>query len=524
MTDMKQPLARGTVLSSPQRAYTIESVLGSGGFGITYRVKGSVLVDNIPMTVRFAIKEHFVEAYCSRDESKSRVVVDAAGTADMALRKNDFINEARQLQVLGIAHRNIVRVNEVFMANDTAYYVMEYLKGYTLRQYVLAHPDMTLSERLDLILPIVDAVAALHARGVLHLDIKPDNIMVTTDEDGNLRPVLIDFGLARHFDSKGRLKTRHADIGVTPGYSPAEQARGVNTFMPAIDVYSLAATTYFTLVGDNPPEAGAVTPDGVRGVLAGSATDGVIETVVDAMQFRQGDRIADVATFARRLGYVVDSGDRGGGNGPDVVKKDSLLSRPGFIAAVVAVMAGVVILMCGIAAFTFINRHEPAEPDVRHEIAQALSGGVDRSRMKNLDLVALDRRSGELVYVSRDEWAERDSSWRDALLPLGIAVVGHGQNFVLSIADGDEGEMTYDEALGRYGSGFLTKTQANMVRLKLADIAAAAYDYGAPIATSRYWTSDSVDAGHAWCFGLYPGGAIKSVGRDVGCRVLRTLE
>lgn len=199
----KYILNPGAKLKSPKRAYTIENVLGAGGFGITYKVSAKVRVDNVEVKTYFAVKEHFLKEACERDATDSICYSDPVKNKVEESRQ-DFLSEAQRLNRISTDHPNIVHVNEVFEANNTVYYVMEYLDGDSLRSYVKKHGVLSETEALALIRPIMEAVDYLHQHQMTHLDIKPDNIMLKQDEDtGRLIPVLIDFGLSKHYDESG---------------------------------------------------------------------------------------------------------------------------------------------------------------------------------------------------------------------------------------------------------------------------------------------------------------------------------
>lgn len=240
--DIKDSLAVGTLLTSPKRTYRIEKVLGAGGFGITYLVSSEIMVDNVPVVTHFALKEHFVKKSCERKES--RVCSTSNNSADVEKSRENFISEARRLNKISSSHNNIVRVNENFTANDTAYYAMEFIDGPSLRKVVRQNGNnpLTWDESMRLIIPISDALSYLHENRLTHLDIKPDNIILDSKK-GN-RPVLIDFGLSKHYDKKGEATSTIRITGCSDGYSPIEQYVGITTFSPKADVYALAAVVF----------------------------------------------------------------------------------------------------------------------------------------------------------------------------------------------------------------------------------------------------------------------------------------
>ncbi|MBO4977958.1 MAG: serine/threonine protein kinase, partial [Muribaculaceae bacterium] len=254
MNDNNAPnfLAPGTVLTG-NYTYTIERVLGAGGFGITYLAVTQVPWGNVTIDCRVALKEHFFSDFSER--AADGLTVTTVGTAKIRATVegslSDFVAEAQRLQKLGDGHPNIVKVNEVFRANDTAYYAMEYLEGISLAKATAGNP-VSEESMLAVMEPIIDAVAFLHRERMLHLDIKPENIVLA---DGGRRPVLIDFGQSKHFLGDGTATATVNVKGVSHGFAPAEQYDGIRTFAPTADVYALGATMMACLTGTVPPKA-----------------------------------------------------------------------------------------------------------------------------------------------------------------------------------------------------------------------------------------------------------------------------
>lgn len=138
-----QSLRPGTVVQGPRRRYKIIKKLGQGGFGITYLVEGEVKIDNITATVRFALKEHFISSLSSREAATQHVVFSDPVANEVLGSMQSFSKEARRLQDLNFTHDNVVKINEVFEANNTAYYVMEYLDGETLDDFIKREGPLT---------------------------------------------------------------------------------------------------------------------------------------------------------------------------------------------------------------------------------------------------------------------------------------------------------------------------------------------------------------------------------------------
>ena len=252
---MSIALPVGAVLHSKGLEYSVDRVLGAGGFGITYLVSRIERVGGQEMKrEQYAVKEHVTKG-CERADDRRTLTVTTASKNDFVSRKKDFEHEAKRLIEVGGKSVNIVKVYEWFEENGTSYYRMEYLDGGSLLKYVRTHGGAQDEKKaLSVMIPVIRAVKLLHSgeNRLLHLDIKPDNIVMKTRRDGVLYPVLIDFGSAKHFDRKGRPTSQPVAKGLTAGYAPTEQSQPITQFDARLDVYALGATLFFMLTGRDP--------------------------------------------------------------------------------------------------------------------------------------------------------------------------------------------------------------------------------------------------------------------------------
>jgi len=271
---MHVTLEKNTTVKGGKHTYIIKEVLGQGGFGITYmalvKERGNVYI--------YALKEHFIQDRCERNE-EGEVTWSKPVTDYVESSKKDFLNEAHRLEQLREKNENIVRVEEAFEYNNTAYFAMEYLDGDSLAKKV-QRGVMDEREMLRVMRPVVLAVQYLHDNRLLHLDIKPENIVMRIGDDGKETPVLIDFGVSMHFNAQGGPTTTSRYVGGTKGYAPLEQAWGVDRFAPTLDVYALGATMYYLLTGKEP---GLADHDTAKKVEEQLKANGVSETTVNAI-------------------------------------------------------------------------------------------------------------------------------------------------------------------------------------------------------------------------------------------------
>lgn len=233
-------LPPGTILNNK---YEIEHSIGEGGFGITY--KGTDRLLGLPV----AIKEYYPSGFANRysPSSISVTLTEGDSIAFFAQWKEKFLAEARTLARANDI-RCIVNVRDYFEENGTAYIVMEYLNGITLKQYVIQNGVFDAMQIVRLMIPLLNSLNLIHEQGLIHRDISPDNIMYM--DDGTLK--LYDFGAARDYSSDTQ---RSLSVLLKPGYAPQEQYRSKGRQGPWTDVYAMCATMYFCITGAVPEES-----------------------------------------------------------------------------------------------------------------------------------------------------------------------------------------------------------------------------------------------------------------------------
>ena len=284
--------------------YQLTDVVGRGGFGITYRgiwfteVKGAL--GKVKTEVPICIKEYFFKDYCYRDEQSFAVNVHSeTGRTLFEKFKEKLIKEAKILS--DVHHPHIVNVLEVFEENDTAYIAMEYIPGSSLKY--LLEQNGQLSENIVLIYThqIAQALQFVHEKNILHLDIKPSNILI--DKDDNAR--LIDFGVSKRYDL-AQQETSTTMLTLSKGFASIEQYddEGTQNFSPCPDIYSLGATMYNLLTGKIPTESilRATKPLQKPSEINHSISTRTEAAIVKSMEINPADRFQSVNEFIAALG------------------------------------------------------------------------------------------------------------------------------------------------------------------------------------------------------------------------------
>lgn len=284
--------------------YEIIKVLGFGNFGITYlastkiEVKGQI--GQMDVSINVAIKEFYMKDLNNRMPDGTTV----EGTHNTMVKnyRQKFKKEAENLAKLH--HPNIVKVIEVFDENNTTYYVMEYIEGGSLDDYIKSKGHLSEEEALKCMMDITNALSYMHQNRMVHLDLKPKNIM--RDPKGHL--YLIDFGLSKQYDENGEPESS-TSIGLgTPGYAPLEQAsyKQDGSLPVTLDIYALGASLYKMLVGKTPPESSYILNEGFpsSALLQTGISNDTITVVEKAMASMKKDRYQTVDSLSKALENV----------------------------------------------------------------------------------------------------------------------------------------------------------------------------------------------------------------------------
>ena len=300
-----QCLRIGTLLKGVKADYVVKKTLGQGSFGITYlaysRGNNSHQTEVTPLV---AIKEFYMKEVNGRVEN---TVTSGTEKGVFDYYKKKFVNEAALLSHL--SHPGIIKVIDQFEANNTFYYVMEYIEGGSLSDMIDAFGSVNEKEAIGYMAQVGSALSYMHENKKLHLDIKPSNIMLKKSGEA----VVIDFGLSKQYDENGMPESSTTIGGGTPGYAPLEQSHHhAGKELPVtMDVYALGATMFKMLTGVRPPEAPEILNSGFpfKELQGCGVSKRVISCIAKAMDPLRKNRYQSVESFIKDLcdGVEVES-------------------------------------------------------------------------------------------------------------------------------------------------------------------------------------------------------------------------
>ncbi len=283
-------LKPGTILEGK---YLVGEMLGQGGFGITY-IGFDLLLEQ-----KVAIKEYYpMSTGMVSREGHSTVVWSSAMMGKTGTQKgfDSFLKEARKMAKLG-GIPGVVGVKSVFIQNETAYIVMDFIEGETLLKKLQKNGPMDFDSCVKLMTPIMQALAEVHEHGIIHRDISPDNIMVRPD--GKL--ILLDLGAAKDLDIQGNDGgVQSSQMVAKHGFSPIEQYSKSGKVGPWTDIYAMAATIYYCCTGILPPPATDRTIDDTLACQP-RLTHAQFGILADCMRMRPQDRPQSMDTLLQML-------------------------------------------------------------------------------------------------------------------------------------------------------------------------------------------------------------------------------
>ena len=295
--------------------YKIEEVIGAGGFGITYRAWDPLLQAYV------AIKEYYPSGIATRSVDSSKVCVPV-GNEQKEYHRGlvRFLKEAQDVARFQ-AEPNIVSIYDYLEENDTAYMVMEYLHGCTLKRYVLDHRGRLDTDHIiHICLSVLDALAVVHASDMIHRDISPENIFICED----LTVKLIDFGAAKQVYLDGE---QTMSVVLKPGYAPPEQYVKKDKQGPWTDIYALGATLYFAATGEKPEESfGRALEDTIKPVCVVNPEIPMYlsKVIMQAMSVKIEDRYTTVEAMREAL---LDGANQGEVRSIYTIPKSSIPKR-----------------------------------------------------------------------------------------------------------------------------------------------------------------------------------------------------
>ena len=308
-SEKERHLQDGLILNN---RYKILRFLSSGGFGNTYEA------EDLDEGSHVAIKELFISGICKRESDDRQVSISVAeNRALFRKQKEKFRKEAARLRAIN--HPGVVKVSDEFEENGTAYYVMDYVRGKSLDD-MLRDGQLNEKKSVQYIKQVLSAIEAVHDAGILHLDIKPSNVMINE----NNKAIVIDFGASKQLETvDGKSLSLSTGIACTPGYAPIEQMSGKRDLMGRhTDIYAIGATLYKLITGITPPDPSEIA---VTGSLPDfKASPEVVAVVKASVQNNFNARPQSIADFRAIL-----NGGGGGVTPPGPGPQPSLTPNPG---------------------------------------------------------------------------------------------------------------------------------------------------------------------------------------------------
>lgn len=370
--------------------YIIGKVVGYGGFGVTY-----IAWDNL-LEKKVAVKEYFPSEFATRMPGHTEVTIFSGDREEQfASGKDKFEDEAKRL-VRFNETPGIVTVFDTFVENNTAYIVMEFLEGRSLKQYIDEKGKLSVDETLEIIIPVLEALCFVHKEGIIHRDIAPDNIFLC--DDGSVK--LIDFGASRFATTK---HSKSLSVILKPGYSPVEQYRSKGDQGPWTDVYSVAATFYKAITGVTPMDSmERDVKDGLKepsklGVKINKSTE---NSLMNALNIRIEGRTQTAEAFLEDLRAEEVKRIKIKNKKMDIGKWP-LWTKISASVASVAIIGFLVLLATGVISFNITGLKKNVLPEGTTRIPNVINLSVDEAQIKcdesSLILQVVDKDYSDVI-------------------------------------------------------------------------------------------------------------------------------
>lgn len=387
-------LQPGTILNNGK--YVIEKKIGAGGFGITYKAT------QIGLNRTVCIKEYFLAGKCTRN-TRLRTVIAQENPGLFEKYRAAFVKEAKMLDELN--HPNIVNVIDVFDEHNTSYMVMSFIQGTSLQDIVEKNGPLQYAEAVNYIGQITNAIDFVHKRNILHRDIKPDNVMITSD----YKAILIDFGNAREFEQD---KTQMHTSIFTRCYAPPEQYEANSRKGSYTDIYALGATLYFALTGKEPLESGAraIEKMPTPKELCPNIPEEINRTIMKAMQLKPENRHQTVKEFMDDLLNIRPSEEIE----DEVELAKSIIAKRNKIKKIVtSSIITAVIVIASAFIIRYISKLPPKWDGLTDEIEMVwVEGGTFKmGSPRDSDASPMHNVSLDGYYISKYEITQEQYEW-----------------------------------------------------------------------------------------------------------------
>ncbi len=301
-------LKKGCILKSEKHTYQICDLLRVDGMGFTYKATVVKRDDNNgPEYV--VIREHFMPHCSSRgaDDMSVETPEEIAPTVQSCLAS--FQKSSHDRMQVSKACPSIIDVYEVFPANNTYYYVVEFLDGPTLEEYVKEKGSLTYQEAKEVLSPIFQAVRTMHSYYLIHNTIHPRHIRFL-NQNGKNYPVLFSLYSTIGFDEQGMRQWNLPVMSCEDGFAPPELYQSMDHFSPTIDIYSLAATVVFSLSGRSLPPAPEVTEEIIRATLPPETPENRVQALINALNPDPSQRTQSITIFREELSGFYNKNQR----------------------------------------------------------------------------------------------------------------------------------------------------------------------------------------------------------------------